>query len=47
MSTTNPDEIGPGGVLQPKPLSADAQGVQQTISNITSVLFGDACVGGN
>jgi len=47
MSTPNPDEIGPGGVLQPKPLSADAQGVQQTISDITSVLFGDACVGGN
>jgi len=47
MSTANPDELGPGGVLQPKPLSPDAQGVQQTISEITSVLFGDACVGGN
>jgi hypothetical protein len=46
MSTANPDELGPGGVLQPKPLSPDAQGVQETISSITSVIFGDACVGG-
>jgi hypothetical protein len=47
MSTPNPDELGPGGVLQPKPLSPDAQGVQQTISEITEIVFGDACGGGN
>jgi len=47
MSTANPDELGPGGVLQPKPLSPDAQGVQETISDITTIAFGDACRGGN
>ena len=46
MSTANPDELGPGGVLQPKPLSPDAQGVQETISDITTIAFGDACRGG-
>ena len=43
MSTPNPDEVGPGGLLQPKPLSAEAKGVQTTIANITHALFGDGC----
>lgn len=46
MSTANPDELGPGGVVQPKPLSADAQQLQTNISLLTSALFGDACGGG-
>jgi hypothetical protein len=46
MSTPNPDELGPGGVLQPKPLSADAQQIQVDISFLTSAVFGDACTGG-
>jgi gluconate 2-dehydrogenase gamma chain len=43
MSTPNPDEIGPGGVVQPKALSADAQQIQANISQLTSALYGDAC----
>jgi len=31
MSTPNPDELGPGGVLAPRPLSDDGKGVQDTI----------------
>ncbi len=46
MSTANPDELGPGGVVQAKPLSPDAQAIQQNISLLTSSLFGDACGGG-
>lgn len=45
MSTANPDELGPGGVVQPKPLSADAQHLQTLISVLTGG-FGDACRGG-
>ena len=47
MSTPNPDELGPGGVLQPKAISADARGVQTSISSVTAAIFGDGCVGGN
>jgi len=47
MSTANPDELGPGGVLRPKPLSADARGVQTSIAAVTTGIFGDACDGGN
>ncbi|MGH7893305.1 MAG: gluconate 2-dehydrogenase subunit 3 family protein, partial [Candidatus Binatia bacterium] len=46
MSTPNPDEIGPGGVLQPRPLTAEGQLVQTTIATFTSLVFGDACKGG-
>ncbi len=46
MSTPNPDELGPGGVLQPKPLSPDAKKIQTTISQATTLVFGDACRGG-
>jgi len=46
MSTANPDELGPGGVVQAKPLSPDAQQLQANISLLTSALFGDTCGGG-
>jgi hypothetical protein len=38
MSTANPDEVGPGGVVAPKPLSADGQQVQASISSLGSAL---------
>jgi hypothetical protein len=44
MSTPNPDELAPGGVVQPKPLSTDAQQVQSLIGGLGS--FFDACGGG-
>jgi hypothetical protein len=31
MSTPNPDELGPGGGLAPRPISEDAKRVQETI----------------
>jgi hypothetical protein len=46
MSTPNPDELGPGGVVQPKPLSAEAQDIQTEIASLTTAVFGDACGGG-
>ncbi len=46
MSTANPDELGPGGVLQPKPLAPDSQQIQIDISMLTSLVFGDSCKGG-
>jgi hypothetical protein len=42
MSTPNPDELGPGGGVQPKPLSADAVAVQTTISTLANLL-GASC----
>jgi len=45
MSTPNPDELGPGGVLQPKPLSADADALQALISRAAGAL--ETCHGGN
>jgi gluconate 2-dehydrogenase subunit 3-like protein len=39
MSTPNPDEVGPGGTVVPKPLSADGQYIQQTLAYL-SMLFG-------
>lgn len=38
MSTPNPDELGTGGALVPKPLSADGDFIQQQISELTAVL---------
>jgi len=38
MSTANPDELGPGGALVPKPLSADGDAIQQSISDQTAIL---------
>ena len=38
MSTPNPDEIGTGGVLVPRPLSADGDFIQQSIESQTAVL---------
>jgi hypothetical protein len=43
MSTPNPDELGPGGVVQPKPLAADSRQIQMDISTLTNLVFGDAC----
>jgi hypothetical protein len=40
MSTPNPDELGPGGALAPRPLSEDGQRVQDTIV-FFSGLFGE------
>lgn len=44
MSTPNPDELGPGGVLVPKPLSADATALQSSISTLANLL-GQTCQG--
>jgi hypothetical protein len=44
MSTPNPDELGPGGVVQPKPLSADSVELQTTISTLANIL-GASCQG--
>src|SRR5262249_54012385 len=38
MSTPNPDEIGTGGALAPRPLSADGDFIQQSIESQTAVL---------
>jgi hypothetical protein len=38
MSTPNPDELGPGGALAPRPLSAEGLAVQQAISQFTATL---------
>jgi hypothetical protein len=40
MSTPNPDELGPGGALAPRPLSADGESVQRTIVAFTRI-FGE------
>ena len=40
MSTPNPDELGPGGMIVPKPLSPDGQQIQNNIALFASV-FGD------
>jgi hypothetical protein len=44
MSTPNPDELGTGGVVQPKPLSADSVAVQTNISTLANLL-GATCQG--
>ena len=41
MSTPNPEEVGPGGVLQPKPLSIEAQQIQGSIGGLGPAF--DAC----
>jgi len=38
MTTANPDEIGPGGTVVPKPLSADGTTVQHTIATLANTL---------
>jgi gluconate 2-dehydrogenase gamma chain len=40
MSTPNPDEVGPGGTVVPKPISDDGQAVQNFIVLATSI-FGE------
>jgi hypothetical protein len=40
MSTANPDELGPGGVLAPRPISEDGERVQDTIVFFSN-LFSD------
>jgi hypothetical protein len=40
MSTPNPDELGPGGTVVPKPLSAEAIAIQEFIVLATSI-FGE------
>jgi len=42
MSTPNPDELGPGGVVVPKPLSADGLTMRNLIATLSG-LFGDEC----
>jgi len=42
VSTPNPDELGPGGVVVPKPLTADGQNVTSLIATLSG-LFGDTC----
>jgi hypothetical protein len=38
MSTPNPDELGPGGTVVPKPLTTDSQAVQTAISTLGPAL---------
>ena len=38
MSTPNPDEIGSGGALVPRPLSADGDAIQESIESQTAFL---------
>src|SRR6266849_7615846 len=40
MSTPNPDEVGPGGTVVPKPLSSDGQYIQQSIAFLSMLLGG-------
>ena len=42
MSTPNPDELGPGGVVVPKPLSTDGQNLTSLIATLSGI-FGDEC----
>ena len=46
MSTPNPDELGPGGIVQPRPLSAVGEKVQSSIATLTATVYGDACKSG-
>jgi hypothetical protein len=43
MSTPNPDELGPGGVIVPLPLSPDGQAMQTSITALTSVFSDGRC----
>jgi gluconate 2-dehydrogenase gamma chain len=43
MSTPNPDEIGPGGVLMPHPLTADGQQIQNNIVLASSIFSSGSC----
>jgi hypothetical protein len=40
MSTPNPDELGAGGVVTPRPLTADGDNVQRNIVAFTRI-FGE------
>jgi hypothetical protein len=44
MSTPNADELGPGGIVQPKPLSEEAVALQTNISTLADIL-GQTCQG--
>ncbi|HEV7733545.1 MAG TPA: gluconate 2-dehydrogenase subunit 3 family protein [Candidatus Binatia bacterium] len=38
MSTPNPDELGPGGTIVPRPLTADGLAVQTSIATLASII---------
>jgi hypothetical protein len=38
MTTPNPDEVGPGGTVVPRPLSADGQRIQNNIATFAGLL---------
>jgi hypothetical protein len=43
MSTPNPDELGPGGTIVPKPLTADGAEIQQKIIQLSSGFSSGLC----
>jgi hypothetical protein len=42
MSTPNPDELGPGGIVTPKPLTPDGTALTDLIATLSGI-FGDGC----
>jgi hypothetical protein len=44
MSTPNPDELGPGGVVQPKALAPSSKQLQESIATLSNLL--STCSGG-
>lgn len=43
MSTPNPDELGPGGVVVPRPLTQDGQDMQNSITQLTAPFGSGIC----
>jgi hypothetical protein len=43
MSTANPDELGPGGTVVPRPLTKDGQDIQDNITQLTAGFANGAC----
>ena len=43
MSTPNPDEVGAGGTISPRPISAAGEQIQSAISNLASAIPDGAC----
>ena len=43
MSTPNPDELGAGGTLAPRPLGPMASSIQTSIIDPDAAIFGDGC----
>jgi hypothetical protein len=43
MSTPNPDELGPGGTVVPRPLTADGQQIQNNIVLASSLFSSGEC----